>query len=157
MKRFTQLSIFALLLVATSFAQSAPVNLETGTDPKPHLTNAKLQSIDASSGLKPVVDRLYQRASPLWIAYQIPTLRKERTMCCFDNWNGMSKSGCCLGCRLENRESGFNMGRVEGSDCRLEPSDYAFVFLRAEGGHLTKYAPSPATAHWTPPALRSIG
>src|SRR6476659_1773817 len=119
MKRFAQLPIFALLLVATSFAQSAPVNLETGTDPKPHWTNAKVQNVDASGGLKPVVDRLSKEQGPLWIAYLIPTQRKERSMCCFDNWNGMSNSGCCLGCKLESREGGFNMGRVEGANCNL--------------------------------------
>ena len=130
------------LLVAAAFAQSnaAPkaVNLETGTDPHPQLVNAKVQTVDASRGLRPVVDALLKQQGPLWIGYVIPTERKERTMCCFDNWNGSMVNGCCGGCKLENREGGFNVGRLDGANCNLEPADFAFVFLRAEGGKITK-------------------
>jgi HEAT repeat protein len=139
--------IFAFLLFAgISIAQtqpkpqptSVPVNLETGTDPKPHITNAKMQTVDAASGLRPVVDRIIKEPGPLWMAYTIPTQRKERSMCCFDYRNGAD--GCCTGCKLENREGSYNIGTVEGSNCtqHLEPTDYAFVFMRAEGGHITK-------------------
>src|SRR4051812_4167636 len=140
MKNFTRLSIFVLLLAAVGLAQTKPagINLETGTDPHPKLTNAKVETRDAAAGLRPVVDGLVKQQGPLWIAYAIPTLRKERTMCCFDNWNGMREGGCCSGCKLENRDGSFNVGTMNGGDCNLEPSDHAFVFLRAEGGHITK-------------------
>src|SRR4051812_33732080 len=138
MKNMKQFPIVVLLLVAGGLAQTKPVNLETGTDPKPKLVNAKVQTVDASSGLRPVVDRLTKEQGPLWIAYLIPTMRKERTMCCFDNWNGVQQNGCCSGCRLENQEGSFNVGTMKGENCNLEPADFAFVFLRAQGGHITK-------------------
>jgi HEAT repeat protein len=136
MKNMNLFAIFILL--AAGFAQTKPVNLETGTDPHPQLVNAKVQTLDASSGLRPVVDNLVKQAGPLWIGYVIPTERKERTMCCFDNWDGGRINGCCSGCKLENREGNFSIGRMDGSNCNLEPADYAFVFLRAEGGKITK-------------------
>lgn len=138
MTNVTRLFLFALLVTA-GYAQTKPanINLETGTEPHPKLVNAKLQTVDASGGLRPVVDRLTKEQGPLWMAYVIPAIRKERTMCCFDNWNGMSNTGCCSGCRLEGQGS-FNVGPVHGENCNLEPADLAFVFLRAEGGHITK-------------------
>src|SRR5947209_3060912 len=94
----------AVLLLATAAAQTKPINLETGTDPHPQLTNAKVQTVDASAGLEKTLDGIIKQQGPLWIGYVIPTERKERTMCCFDHWNGMTAGGCCSGCKLENRE-----------------------------------------------------
>src|SRR5437868_3394017 len=118
MKNMKQLAVVVFLLVAAGLAQTKPVNLETGTDPKPHLVNAKVQTMDAASGLRPVVDRLTKEQGPLWIAYLIPAIRKERTMCCFDNWDGNYK-GCCSGCKLENKEGSFNVGTMKGENCNL--------------------------------------
>ena len=54
--------------------------------PKPKITNAKLQQLSASAGLKATVDGLVQKqTAPLWIGYRIPAAAKERTMCCFDS------------------------------------------------------------------------
>src|SRR3954462_11085648 len=133
MKNMKRTAIFVLLLAAVGFTQTKPagINLETGTDPHPKLVNTKMQTLDACSGLRPVVDRLTKEQGPLWIAYLIPTQRKERTMCCFDNWNGVAANGCCSGCRLENKEGSFNVGTMKGENCNLEPSDHAFIFLRS--------------------------
>jgi HEAT repeat protein len=59
-------------------------------------------------------------------------------MCCFNYRNGAD--GCCTGCKLENREGSYGVGTSNDSNCsqHLEPTDYAFVFLRADGGHITK-------------------
>src|SRR3954470_18019591 len=138
MKNLKSTFLTSLLLVAAAVAQTKPVNLETGTDPHPKLVNAKLQNVDAASGLRPAIDNLMKQQGPLWIAYVIPTMRKERTMCCFDNWEGSRVNGCCSGCKLENKEGSFNVGTMNGENCNLEPADFAFVFLRAEGGHITK-------------------
>ncbi|HZE82397.1 MAG TPA: HEAT repeat domain-containing protein [Candidatus Polarisedimenticolia bacterium] len=107
---------------------------------KPRISNAKLQELSASSGLKTVVDGLVQKqASPLWIGYRIPAAAKDRTMCCFDSVDGIetAKDKCCMGCKLESgKGSSFN-GTV--SDCASpEPLPYAFVFLRAEEKQIMK-------------------
>src|SRR5438309_441654 len=112
MKTFNLIFVLGLLLSVSS-AQSKPLNLETSTDPHPKLTNAKLQTLDASSGLRTVVDGLLKQQGPLWFAYLIPTQRKERTMCCFDSWEGSRKDGCCGGCNLEHSNSSFN-GTMKG-------------------------------------------
>src|SRR5438105_1340567 len=129
----------AALLLATAGAQTKPINLETGTDPHPQLTNAKLQTVDASAGLEKTLDAIIKQQGPLWIGYVIPTERKERTMCCFDHWDdSYAANHCCSGCRLESNSNGFFNGKMGGANCNLEPADYAFIFLRAEGGKITK-------------------
>jgi hypothetical protein len=106
---------------------------------KPKIANAKLQELSASNGLKATVDGLIQKqASALWIGYKIPAVAKERTMCCFDSADQFKNSGqCCGGCRMES-EHGESLNRTI-SDCSPpEPLPYAFVFLRASGGQISK-------------------
>ena len=107
---------------------------------KPKVSNAKLQDLSASTGLKATVDGLVQKqTSPLWIGYRIPAVARERTMCCFDSLDGIeaAKKNCCMGCRMESEKGGSFNGTV--SDCSPpEPLPYAFVFLRASGGQIGK-------------------
>ena len=116
--------------------------------PKPKISNAKVQDLSASAGLKATVDGLVQKqASPLWIGYRIPTAAKDRTMCCFDSFDGIEASRrCCTGCRMESENGGSFNGT--NSDCSPpEPLPYAFMFLRAEQKQITKirvYSPGCA-------------
>jgi HEAT repeats len=107
---------------------------------KPKVSNARLQELSASAGLKATVDGLVQKqASPLWIGYRIPALAKDRTMCCFDSVDGIeaAKKNCCLGCRMESEKGSSFNGTV--SDCSPpEPLPYAFIFFRAEQKQITK-------------------
>lgn len=125
--------LFSLLLLGFlpefSFAQ------------KPRISNAKVQEVSAASGLKPAVDSLLQKQSgPLWIGYRIPTLAKERSMCCFNSSHGYGARGdgaCCGGCSMESREESSFSGT--STDCSSpEPLPYGFVFLRAETGQIQK-------------------
>jgi hypothetical protein len=131
MKR-RQKNAIAILMVccaAIVAAQEAP--------PKPKISNAKVQELSASAGLKATIDGLVQKqTAPLWIGYRIPTAAKERTMCCFDSVDQFQNSaGCCMGCRMESeKSSSFN-----GTSCpQPEPLPYAFVFFRAENKQITK-------------------
>jgi len=107
--------------------------------PKPKISNAKVQELSASAGLKATVDGLVQKqTAPLWIGYRIPTAAKDRTMCCFDSFDGSegAKASCCMGCRMESENGSFN---GTNSDCSPpEPLPYAFMFLRAEQKQITK-------------------
>ncbi len=107
--------------------------------PKPKISNAKLQQLSASAGLKATVDGLVQKqTAPLWIGYRIPTAAKERTMCCFDSLDGFEAAAnkCCMGCRMESEKgSSFN---GTNSNCSPEPLPYAFIFFRAEQKQITK-------------------
>jgi hypothetical protein len=107
---------------------------------KPKISNAKVQETSAASGLKTTIDGLVQKqTAPLWIGYRIPTATKERTMCCFDSFDGAraANRNCCMGCKMDSeRGSSFN---CTVSDCSPpEPLPYAFLFFRAEGKQITK-------------------
>jgi hypothetical protein len=107
--------------------------------PKPKISNAKLQELSASAGLKATVDGLVQKQTgPLWVGYRIPTAAKERTMCCFDSLDNFEAAAnkCCMGCRMESEKgSSFN---GTNSNCSPEPLPYAFIFFRAEQKQITK-------------------
>ena len=108
--------------------------------PKPKISNAKLQQLSASAGLKSTVDGLVQKqTAPLWIGYEIPSAAIERTMCCFDSLDNFEAAAgkCCMGCRMESDKGGSFNGT--NSDCSPpEPLPYAFVFFRAEQKQITK-------------------
>jgi len=144
-KSWKQNVIAALFVFGTGLwlpmsAQNRSINVESPAAPQPKVTNARLQQLSASSGLRATIDGIVQRqAGPLWIGYRIPTAAKERTMCCFDSMDSISrqKGSCCLGCKIESERSGSFNGTV--SDCSPpEPLPYAFVFLRAEAKQITK-------------------
>jgi hypothetical protein len=121
---------FVLIVLSISFA----------TAQKPNITNAKVQEQSAAQGFKVAVDTIISRTpEPLWIGYRIPAPRKERTLCCWDSVSQARSNGgnCCLGCRMNSDEGGSFSGT--DSNCSPpEPEPYAFVFLRAESGQLTR-------------------
>lgn len=126
--RLLKLTTLTMFLIAPAFAQ------------QPKLQNAKLETISASAGLRQTIDSVIQKQpGPLWIGYSIPVARKERTMCCFNSYDGFNNSGrCCSGCRLESEKGNFISGNIN-SDCGpLEPANFAFVMLRAEAQKITK-------------------
>jgi hypothetical protein len=106
--------------------------------PKPKISNAKVQQLSASAGLKATIDGLMQKQNDaFWIGYRIPAAAKERTMCCFDSVDQFRNSaGCCMGCRMESDKGGSFNGT--SSNCSPEPLPYAFVFFRAEGKQIMK-------------------
>jgi hypothetical protein len=132
--KFRQKNAIAMLVVcciAIMAAQEAA--------PKPKISNAKLQQLSASAGLKATVDGLVQKqTAPLWIGYRIPTAAKDRTMCCFDSIDNFDASAnkCCQGCRMESEKgSSFN---GTNSNCSPEALPYAFIFFRAEQKQIMK-------------------
>ncbi|HEX4606181.1 MAG TPA: HEAT repeat domain-containing protein [Candidatus Angelobacter sp.] len=107
---------------------------------KPKVTNAKVQELSAAAGLKAMLDGLVQKqTAPLWIGYRIPAAAKERTMCCFDSFDGIdaAKKNCCTGCRMES-EKGHSFNGTMSNCAQPEPLPYAFVFYRAEERQITK-------------------
>jgi HEAT repeat protein len=138
--RFWKLTLITILLALCcgpafrGYAQQQPVKVEQAAPQQPKITNARLQQLSAASGLRPTIDNIVQKQSgPLWLGYRIPTVAKERTMCCFDSIDGAeaAQANCCSGCRVESEKGVSINGKV--SDCTPpEPLPYAFVFLRAE-------------------------
>ncbi len=129
MRTLKQLFVFAgcLLLASQGLAQ------------KPTIKNAQIHEQSAASGFKPAVDSILQKEpGRVWIGYRIPAQAKEPSMCCFDGGDGWRGSGkCCLGCKMDSEHGGSFNGTV--SDCAPpEPVPYAFVFLKAEAGKVSK-------------------
>ena len=130
-----QKQAIAILVVgcaAMAMAQQAP--------PKPKISNAKLQQLSASAGLKATVDGLVQKqTAPLWIGYRIPAAAKERTMCCFDSLDNFEAAAnkCCMGCRMES-EKGSSFNGTSSNCSSPEALPYAFIFFRAEQKQITK-------------------
>jgi HEAT repeat protein len=125
--------------IAMLLAGCAAIAAAQEAAPKPKISNAKLQELSASAGLKATVDGLVQKQTgPLWVGYRIPTAAKERTMCCFDSLDNFEAAAnkCCMGCRMESEKgSSFN---GTNSNCSPEPLPYAFIFFRAEQKQITK-------------------
>ncbi|HEV2987492.1 MAG TPA: HEAT repeat domain-containing protein [Candidatus Angelobacter sp.] len=99
---------------------------------KPKLANAQVKEVAVAGGLQPTVNSIMQKQEgPAWIGYRIPTLPKERSMCCF---NGNQH---CMGCNVESNGTGSWVGNA--ADCDPpEPLRYAFVFLRTEQRQIQK-------------------
>lgn len=123
--------LLALLLVATGdFAMAQ----------KPKMSNAKVQELSAAGGLKPTIDSILQKLTdPAWIGYRIPSIARDRGMCCFNGRESYGQDGnnCCGGCRLESGRGEWSSGSAVNCSSP-EPLPYAFVFLRVEGNQIGK-------------------
>jgi hypothetical protein len=120
-----QLPPLALTLVAATLAAAPP----------PGVTNARVETRSAASGLGPIVkSELAARRGPAWLGWSVPATERGSSCC----WSGDEAGGAsCRGCSLEGER------RVEvrgGSDApvKLEGSDRIRVLLRAEDGRVSK-------------------
>ena len=101
----------------------------------PAIQNADIQTRTVTSGLKATIETLIRQSTdPVWIAYSVPMIPGESTMCCF---YGDGDSGCCKGCHLEEGRGGVQ-GASRSQAVQLEPSRSLLVLARAEGGRLSK-------------------
>jgi hypothetical protein len=101
----------------------------------PAIQNADMAVRPLTGDLTATVEDLAgQSADPAWIAYSVPRILSESTMCCF---YGDGDSGCCRGCRLEGDRGGVT--RISGSQAiALETSRTLLVLARVEAGRLDK-------------------
>src|SRR5438270_11503295 len=105
------MAVWLTLCAGLALARAQQQSVNPGNSPaaKPRITNARLQELQATSGLRATVDGLAQKQpGPLWIGYRIPAAGKERTLCCFNSVDSMNwqKSNCCMGCRVESGKGG---------------------------------------------------
>ena len=113
-----------------------------GLAQKPKVTNAKIQEVAVTAGLKPAFDAIVQKQdSPAWIGYSIPSAPKDRTICCFDWSDGQrrrdSANQCCMGCKMESsNESSFS--GTDSNCTQPEPAPYSFVLYRVEQHKVSK-------------------
>lgn len=128
----TLLAAAALLLCAITAAAQ-----------QPRVINAKSETRSAAAGLEKEFRAIVAaHDSPAWIAYGVPTIPGERTMCC-GNWNnGYSMPACCV---LESSNNGVSInssdstrGTVSGGTVKLEGPQTMFVLFRVEQKQVNK-------------------
>jgi HEAT repeat protein len=118
------------LLLCSCLVAAASLNAQA-----PAIQNADLEARSASVGLKATIETLAgQSTDAVWIAYSVPMIPGDRTMCCF---SGDGDSGCCKGCHLEESR-GDSQGTRHSQAVQLEPSRSLLVLARAEAGRLDK-------------------
>ncbi len=103
--------------------------------PPPRITNARVETRSAASGLAPVVKaELAARSGPAWLGWAVPATERTSSCC----WSGDEGSGAsCRGCSLEGERRFAVTGRSD-EPVTLEGSDRVRVLLRAEGGRVGK-------------------
>jgi HEAT repeat protein len=101
---------------------------------QPRLQNAKTENRAATGSLDSTYRSIVgSSAAPAWIAWAIPQIPGDRTMCCFNTNNGVSWQGCSL----EPNNNGVTFG-PGGGTVHLEGAAEFFVFLRIEDKKLAK-------------------
>jgi hypothetical protein len=115
----------------------------TAAAQQPRVINAKSETRSAAAGLEKEFRAIVAaHDSPAWIAYGVPTIPGERTMCC-GNWNnGYSMPACCV---LESSNNGVSInssdstrGTVSGGTVKLEGPQTMFVLFRVEQKQVNK-------------------
>ena len=129
------------LTLASGFAGSAFSGAQTSDLPLPHLENARLEKRALAGPLADEMKRWTDQAQqPQWLAYMVPQVAGERTMCCGDD-DGWSVQGCSS-CRLEEGDSGSTVSSSDSSAARgtvkLEGARNMLVLFRAEGKRVMK-------------------
>lgn len=99
-----------------------------------NIQNAKLQTRSAASGLKPLVDQIVKQGGAVWLAWQVPSVKDDNDMCCYNSHDGI-RTNC--GCTLEDKGPADLSNSTAAQPVKLENVDFE-VFLRAEGGHIEK-------------------
>jgi hypothetical protein len=118
--------VFASLFIGSLC--TAQVSLTKDSAELPHIQNAKLETVTASSDLRQQVETLAARQTgTAWIAYAVPAVESHRTMCCFEG--GWQEHECCGTCRLESEHNNYSGSR---DDCPDADQKDVAVFYRVE-------------------------
>jgi hypothetical protein len=139
---FGNKTVPAALLVIL-FLAVAPLSAQ-----QPRLTNAKIETRRATSGLAEVFRAVVAaQAAPAWIGYAVPA-NNNHQMCCFDYIGGRVRGGGCCWLEKEShgssiRSSGEQTGdrsskQKDEQTISLESSPVLFVFARAAGNKVQK-------------------
>ncbi|MEO8026806.1 MAG: HEAT repeat domain-containing protein [Bryobacteraceae bacterium] len=107
---------------------------------QPRLVNAQVQARDAASGLDGVFRGIVNgQPGPMWVAYSVPMIPGDRSMCCYNCWNGNCSSGCSIeGSATGTMREGTVTAAPAGPAVPLEGFRDFFVFFRVEQRQVTK-------------------
>lgn len=98
---------------------------------QPKLENSKVEAQSAAGNLESTVRGIVgAQSTPAWIAYQVPIIAGQHSMCC--------SSGCCSGCRLEHTSGEQGSTVTNTSPVMLEGPRSMYVFYRVENKAIGK-------------------
>src|SRR5687767_8317372 len=99
------------------------------------VTNARVQTHSAASGLQAVFAPLARQAGPAWIGYAVPLMGRHQ-MCCYRSTEEIGR--VTPGCRVEN-EGAYTFNNDGDGDTPLSAVDSDFVVLfRIEDGRIDR-------------------
>lgn len=103
---------------------------------QPNIQNAKLETRSAATGLQAQVDSIARQGSAAWIAWSVPSIKRDADMCCYNMHDSVvTNCGCTLEgggvANISESSQGLNPVKLEGS------TDFS-VFMRTEGGQVQK-------------------
>lgn len=117
--RFPAILAFLVLGAAASADQS-------------QFVNAKLESRVLSQGLQNEVARIAaESALPTWIAYEVPAVPSNESICC-GNYRGNGTEEVCRSCTLEKQQDNFSVEKRQNTTIKLEGSPQLTVLLRVD-------------------------
>jgi len=121
-------------LIAASFAVLGAIAAPAGAQ-APRIINGRVTSQDAGPLPGTFRGLVAAQGETGWIGYAVPTVERDRVMCCFDSGDGtsyvsgsMSGRYCCGACRLEPSSSGTT------TTTRTEPAPRATGPIPLETG-----------------------
>jgi hypothetical protein len=98
------------------------------------IENADQRRLEISSDLTAQVERLQQTLDrPAWLAYTVPLIDDEHSMCCFDNRRGGRAESTT--CRLESRNRSFGHSSDDNESSERGTIDLR-VLLRIDSGRV---------------------
>ncbi len=107
--------VLAAWLAPTGFGQPAT------------LQNAQVQARSAAGGLQAAMQTiLAAQSAPAWVAYAVPAVAGQHSMCCYNSWQ------CYSGCSLEGRTSECALPPVATCPIQLEGPKQFYVFYRID-------------------------
>lgn len=109
---------------------------------QPNIQNAKLETRSATGGLQQQIDAVARGGSAAWIAWAVPSIKRDADMCCY-NMHNDSITSC--GCALESGHVANISSNGSNGPVKLEGSTTFNVFVRAEGGQVQKVRALGAT------------
>ena len=91
------------------------------------LQNAQVQVRSAAGGLQAAMRTiLAAQSAPAWVAYAVPAVAGQLSMCCYNSWQ------CYSGCSLEGRTSECATPPASTGPIQLEGPKQVYIFYRVD-------------------------
>ncbi len=134
------LSVLLLLFLAVSnLTAQAPQAANMPQANMPPVENAKLETASAAAGLEAAVNQAARGQEPVWVAWTVPMIPKERFLCCLGQLG--RKKWAQTTCHLE----GKNQSWGSTDDVKVSAEQDLLVLVRLQGRQIDQVRSYSAT------------